>query len=203
MFPKNSPEYELLTTLDTPQKVQTFLDALPFNHEQGGETCMSPLRVLRERKAHCIEGALLASVCFMRMGRKPLIANLKVMESDYDHIVAIFTENGYYGAVSKTNHPVLLYRDPIYRSVRELMMTYYHELFLYTTGEKTLLGYTKPINTRRFGSKWITAEEDLWDIAEIMYDAPILPMVPEKNRRFIRDAQDFERRALDVEQWER
>ncbi len=110
MFPKNSPEYECIKKLNTPEKIQDFLDSLPVNHEEGGETCMSPLRVLRERKAHCIEGALLAGVCLQLHGEKPLIVNLKVETTDYDHIVTIFKRNGYFGALSKTNHVVLRYR---------------------------------------------------------------------------------------------
>lgn len=201
MFPNSSREYKILARLDTPEKVQDFLDAIPFNHERKGETCMSPLRVLRERKAHCMEGAFLAATCFMLARRKPLIVSLKVKEHDVDHIITLFRDNGYYGAVSKTNHPVLLYRDPVYRSLRELVMSYFHEYFLYTTGEKTLVGYTKPINMKRFGMKWLTAENDLWDIAEAIYDTPILPIVPKRNERLVRKAQKFEMRTLNVRQW--
>jgi len=201
MFAKNSKEYELLVSLDTPQKIQTFLESIPFNHEPNGETCMSPLRVLRERKAHCIEGAMLAGVCLKLHGQKPLIVNLKVRDDDVDHIITIFNKNGYYGAISKTNHFVLRYRDPVYRSIRELVMSYYHEYFLIENGEKTLLGYTNPINLNRFGTKWITAEEELWNIAEKIYDTPIISVVPKKNRRRIRNAQPFERKVAGVQEW--
>ncbi len=126
MFQPNSREFKILYRLDTPQKIQAFLDRLPMNHEEKGETCMSPLRVLEERKAHCIEAGFLAGVCLSLHGQKPLIVNLKVEEIDIDHIVTIFKQNGYYGAISKTNHVGLRYRDPIYRSVRELVMTYFH-----------------------------------------------------------------------------
>lgn len=201
MFPKDSKEYLLLSKLNTPEKIQTFLEQIPFNHEKKGETCMSVQRVLRENKAHCLEGAFVACACLMLSGRKPIIVSLKVKYPDDDHIIIIFSQNGYYGALSKTNHPVLRYRDPVYRSIRELVMSYFHEYFLYGSGEKTLLGYTKPINFKRYGTKWITAEEDVWDIGGDIFKAPIMPIVPAKNKRSLRNATPFERKSLDVQEW--
>lgn len=201
MFPKSSQEYKLLSRLKTPQKIQDFLDTLPMNHEEHGETCMSPQRVLRERKAHCIEGALLAGACLLMQGQKPVIVNLKVEMIDYDHIITIFKQNNHFGAISKTNHCVLRYRDPVYRSVRELVMSYFHEYYLTKNGRKTLLGYTKPINLLRFGTRWMTAEDDLWDIAEKIYDMPISNVVPEKNKQAIRTADPFERSVARIAEW--
>ena len=121
---------------------------------------------------------------------------------DIDHVFTLFKRNGYYGAISKTNHLVLRYRDPVYRSVRELVMSYFHEYFLSKNGKKTLIGYTSPINLRRFGTKWITREDDLWDIAEIIFDTPVIPVVPKENKRFVRDAQTFERKGASFTEWE-
>lgn len=201
MFQKASPEYKFLAGLNTPEKIQTYLEDISFNHEENGETCMSPIRVLRERKAHCIEGALLAGVCLNMQGEKPLIVNLKVEKEDHDHIITIFKRNGYYGAISKTNHLVLRYRDPVYRSVRELVMSFFHEYYLIKDGNKTLLGYSNPINLNRFGSKWITKEEDLWDIAEKIYDTPYISVIPKANRSRIRSAQLFERKVAGIPEW--
>jgi len=201
MFQKGSKEYARLKTLNTPAKIQGFLDSLSMNHETDGETCMSPLRVLETGRAHCIEGALLAGVCLMIHGEKPLIMNLKVCEGDYDHIVTLFKRNGYYGALSKTNHAVLRYRDPIYRTPRELALSYFHEYFLVANGKKTLLGYTKPINLRRFGTTWIEEEEDLWDIAEHIYDTPSIPLVPKENQGYIRNVSAFECMVADISEW--
>ena len=201
MFPKDSDEFTLLSRYNTPDKVQTFLDKIPFNHEKDGETCMSPLRVLRENRAHCIEGAFLACAAFILAGRKPLIVSLKVKKPDDDHIIVLFKENGYYGALSKTNHAVLRYRDPVYRSVHELVMSYFHEYFWYKDGKKMLIGYTKPINMNRFGTSWVTADTDLWEIAEIIYDTPIIGVVPKINSKFLRKANIFERQVLDKEEW--
>ena len=201
MFPKDSQEYKFLSRLNTPEKIQTYLEDISFNHEEQGETCMSPRRVLRERKAHCIEGAMLAGICLKIQGEKPLIVNLKVEKKDYDHIITIFKRNGYYGAISKTNHAVLRYRDPVYRSIRELVMSYFHEYYLIKDGNKTLLGYSEPINLNRFGSKWITAEEDLWDIAEKIYDMEYISVVPKENTHLIRSAQPFERDVAGIPEW--
>jgi hypothetical protein len=137
----------------------------------------------------------------MKQGEKPMIVNLKVEKEDDDHIITLFRKNGYYGALSKTNHAVLRYRDPIYRTVRELVMSYVHEYFLVTTGKKTLLGYSKPINMRRFGTKWMTRDDDLWDIAEQIFDMPYLPVVPKNNKQYMRDAQAFERKVAGVPEW--
>ena len=187
-----------LKNLDTPAKVQEYLDSIPFNTEVGGETCMSPMRVLRERKAHCVEGAMLACAAFLIAGRKPLVLNLKVLKSDDDHVIALFKENGYWGAVSKTNHAVLRYRDPIYKSVRELAMSYFHEYFLIADGKKTMLGYSRPINMNRFGTRWIAEKHDLWNIAEYVYDSSYFAVVPEKNRKFLRKATPLERKAASI-----
>lgn len=194
-------EFEVLKTLNDPRSIQTFLDSLSMNHEKEGETCMSPLRVLQTRKAHCIEGALLAAVCLMIHAQKPLILNLKVHTDDVDHIVTLFKRNGYYGAISKTNHGVLRYRDPVYKSVRELVMSYFHEYFLSSNGKKTLLGYTRPTNVRTYGLGWITREDDLWDIAEAIYDMPIIDVVPHKNKKYIREATAFERQVASIPEW--
>jgi len=202
MFHKDSQEFKILSRLNTPQKIQTFLDDMPLNFENDGETCMSPRRVLRERRAHCIEGALLAGVCLMLQGEKPLIVSLKVEKDDVDHIVTIFKRNKHYGAISKTNHFVLRYRDPVYRSVRELAMSYFHEYFLTKNGKKTFIGYTEPINLNRFGTRWITAEDDLWDIAEQIYDAPITQVVSKENRKILRPACAFEQKVASIQEWE-
>jgi hypothetical protein len=195
MFPKNSDEYRFLSKLNTPEKIQSYLEKIPFNHERNGETCMSVRRVLEKGRAHCFEGAFVACACLMLMGEKPLIVSMKARKPDYDHILVIFKRNGFYGAMSKTNHPVLRYRDPVYRSIREL-----HEYYLFKKGNKTLLGYTRPINMKRFGTKWITVEEDLWDIAKTVYFMPIIPVVPQENKRYIRKATTFERNAFDTQQ---
>lgn len=159
---------------------------------------MSPRRVTRERKAHCIEGALLAATALLVHGERPLILNLKVRKDDYDHVVTLYERNGYWGAISKTAHSVLRFRDPVYKTVRELAMSYFHEYFLTSDGEKTMLGYSRAINLSRFGTTWITEERDLWDIAEYIFDAPITKVIPKGNEKYIKTATKLERKAASI-----
>ena len=201
MFKLNKLEIALLSRLNTPDKIQDFLDSIPFNYEKKGETCMSPRRVLQEKKAHCIEGAMFAATALLLQGEKPLVLSLKVTKGDDDHIVALYKKNGYWGAISKTNHSVLRFRDPIYKNIRELALSYFHEYFLVTSGKKTLYGYSKPINLKKFGMKWITSENDLWNIAETIYNMPHIKIIPSGNEKFIRLASNVEKRSANIKEW--
>lgn len=198
MYGLISEEERFLRSLGSPSKIQDYLDSIPFNFEKRGETCMSPRRVLREGKAHCIEGALLAATSLMLQGEAPLLLNLKVDKADDDHVVVLFKRNGYFGAISKTNHSVLRFRDPVYRTIRELAMSYFHEYFLIGDGKKTMRGYSKPINLRRFGTAWITSEDDLWNIAETIYDSKHTLVIPDGNKRYVRNATELERNAANI-----
>ncbi|OGI22157.1 MAG: hypothetical protein A2808_04000 [Candidatus Moranbacteria bacterium RIFCSPHIGHO2_01_FULL_55_24] len=203
MFGFTQSESSALKRLSTPQKIQDFLDQLPLNHEKQGDTYMSPRRVLREEKAHCFEGALLAAAALSLQGRSALIMDLTSARGDDDHVIALFKENGYWGAISKTNHAVLRYRDPIYRTLRELALSYFHEYFLNTDGKKTLKSYSRPLDLLRFGEAWATAEEDLWDIALALDDLPHYALVPEANRRKLRPASWIEREAGEIVEWKK
>ncbi|MEK7157154.1 MAG: hypothetical protein AAB709_01215, partial [Patescibacteria group bacterium] len=189
-------EYATLKKLSTPIKIQDFLDALPMNFEKGGDTHRSPRAVLRAGKAHCIEGALLAAAALWIAGEPPLIMNLsaRMGKGDFDHAIALYKRNGAWGAVSKTNHAVLRFRDPIYRTLRELALSYFHEWFL-PSGEKTLECYSRPLDMRRFGTEWITAEKDLWEVADALSIMPHYDLVPKGNWRYVRKADSMERKA--------
>lgn len=195
-------EYAKLARLDTPHKIQAFLNAIPINHEVGGETVLSVREVLRQRRAHCIEGAMVAACALWVHGEPPLVMHLDCDLSDYPHVVALFRRAGAWGAISKTNGAPLRYRDPIYRTLRELALSYFHEYFMFGTGVKTLREYSRPVNLRRFGTRWVTATEDVWDIAFALAEAPHLPLVPEANIRQLRNAVPFECGALDRIEWD-
>lgn len=201
MFGLKISEEKALRRLENPRKIQDFLDRLPVNFEKNGETHMSPRRVLRERKAHCIEGALVAAAALWLRGRPPLLLDLKTSGEDDEHVVALFKEHGYWGAISKTNHAVVRYRDPIYKTVRELAMSYYHEYFRDRDGRKTLASYSRPFDLRTLGDYWVTAEEDLWELDDYLNAVPHYPCVPKKCRRLIRRATPFERRVLNTREW--
>lgn len=165
MIDFSSKEKILLRKLNTPVKVQDFLNTLKFNFEENGETLRSPLFVLREGKAHCIEGALLGAYILSLHGFTPYLMHLKATKGDYDHVVTPFKVDGFWGALSKTNHAVLRYREPIYKNIRELAMSYFHEYFL-NNGKKTLRQYSKLLDLNTFEKGWEVEEEDLWGIDE-------------------------------------
>lgn len=194
-------ELAVLKALSKPEKIQDYLDSLPINFEKKGETNMSPRRVLREKKAHCMEGAMLAALALMLQGEKPLLLDLKTSAKDDDHVVALYKRNGCWGAISKTNHATLRFRDPIYKSVRELAASYFHEYFLDSTGVKTLRSHSGPFNLARFGTRWITDEEDAWHIAQALDESKHFPLFPKENLRYIREADTMERKAGAITEW--
>lgn len=196
-------ELIILKKLSTPIKIQDYLDSLPINWEKNGETYMSIRRVLREKKMHCLEGAFLAGVALWLNGEKPLLMDLKTNGSDDDHVVTLYKRNGYWGAISKTNHATLRFRDPVYKTLRELTLSYFHEYFDNRTGKKVLLSYSKPINLKRFGTKWITTEENLFYIMEAIDDSPHLKVYPRKNAKFIRRADKMEQKAGALIEWKK
>lgn len=201
MFSLNPSEEKLLSRLSSPPKIQDFLDTLQINFERDGETCMSPRRVLRERKAHCMEGAMLAALALRLHGHRPLIMDLKSRRGDDDHVVALFRSKGYWGALSKTNHAVLRYREPVYRTIRELALSYYHEYFL-DTGVKTLRSYSLPFDLTRFDARhWMTSEKDLFYIPRALDRSRHLLLAPMKTLLHARKADRIERIAGKLIEW--
>jgi len=198
-----SSEYTQLAALTTPVKIQDFLDTFPMNWEKRGDTHMSPRRVLRERKAHCIEGALLAAAALWLAGERPLIMNIspRLGRGDDDHVVALYKRGGYWGAISKTNHASIRFRDPVYRTLRELALSYFHEWFINSTGEKVLECYSKPLDLRRFGTDWLTTEKDVWDIADALSERKHYFLVPKGNWRYVRPADPMELKAGRLIEW--
>lgn len=182
----------MLQKLSSPQKIQDFLDTLPINFELSGETYMSPRRVLREKIAHCFEGALFAAAALAYHGKKPLLLDLKSIDTDQDHVVALFKVAGRWGAISKTNHAILRYRDPIYLSVRELAMSYVNE-YIMDDGRKSMRSYSAPFDLSVYEpSAWITSEEDLVSLVDALNDSKHFPIAPEKTMRRMRRALPFE-----------
>lgn len=191
--------------LNTPAKVQDFLNELPANFESDGETYMSPLRTIREGRAHCMEGAMLAASALRFHGYEPLLMDLRVARPDQDHVVALFRERrtgGAWGAISKTNHAVLRYREPIYRTLRELALSYFHEYFDNATGKKNLREYSLPVNLTRFDAlEWQTTEQDLWDVVEAVDSARHYPLLTKAQVQQLRLAEDIEVAAGKIMEW--
>jgi len=160
-------ELAVFQRLRSPDKIQRFLDDLAYNKEPGGATCRSPRRVLRDRTGHCMEGALFGAAALRMLGHPPLLLDLEA-EHDDDHVLAIFRARDCWGAVAKSNYAGLRYREPVYRTVRELVMSYF-EHYYNLRREKTLRGYSRPVNLTRFDRiDWMTAEEDVWKVPEYL-----------------------------------
>src|ERR1700733_14561331 len=135
--------------LDTPERIQRFLDdEVGYNKEEGGPTCRSPRRVLRDRLAHCMEGALFGAAALRVHGFPPLLLDLEAVRDD-DHVLAIFRQRGHWGALGKSNYSGLLFREPVYRTLRELAMSYFEHYFNLDRA-KTLPKYLRPVNLTRF-----------------------------------------------------
>jgi len=194
MFTKE--ELKILKNVNTPAKIQDFLNNLKINFEENGDTCMSPRRVLKEGKAQCMEGAILAAALLKFNGFKPLIVDLETTKDDYDHAIAVFQKNGFWGALSKTNHAVLRYREPIYRDIRELVMSFFHEYFLDKNGKKTLRRYSMPIDLSMFDHlNWIDNEEDIWFIPEYLAEVEHFDVLNRSQINSLRKADEVEIKA--------
>ena len=175
----NKDEIRLLKSLNNPDNVQAFLDSLEYNPNY---ECRSQRWVMRKRSAHCFEGALFAAAALQFNGHKPLIVDMKAVNDD-DHVIAVFKQNGYWGAVAKSNFTSLRFREPVYKSVRELIMSYF-DFFFNTDGFKSLRSYSRPFDLNIFESRsWQTTDDDLEYIGDKIES---LHHYPVANRAMIR-----------------
>jgi hypothetical protein len=188
------PELAPLRALTTPARIQDFVNGLRSNRELGGETCTSPVVTLRRKRAHCMEGALVAALALWMHGEPPLIMDLRTTNDDVDHLVTLFRIDGRWGGITKTSHAVLRYREPVYRDLRELAMSYFHEYFL-DTGKKTLRQYSAPFDLRKWRGDWIAAEHDLWDLERAIDRSPHRDLLTRSQIARLRIADPIEIRA--------
>jgi len=164
-------EFWLLRGLKTPRGVQRLLDAMPYHL---AETCWSPRRVLRERTGHCLEGAIFAAAALRVLGYPPLLVDLESVPDDTDHVIAVFSERGRWGALAKSNYSGLRYREPVYLTLRELAMSYF-EGYVDLRGRRTLRTFSRPVNLARFDRThpgWMVSERGVWWIPEYLVDIP-------------------------------
>ena len=195
-------EKALLKKLNTPAKVQDFINDLPFNFEINGETLKSPILALRSQRAHCFEGALLGAYILSLHGFTPYILHLQATKHDYDHVIAPFKVRGLWGALSKTNHAVLRYREPVYKNISELAMSYFHEYFL-NNGQKTLRQYSAFLNLNTFGKSWMLQEGDLWHIDKKLDKIKHYDIVPKAYIKKLRKADKVEIKAGKVVEYKK
>jgi len=184
MYSLNREELRLLRKLSTPEKIQKYLDDLPYNKEKEGETCRSPRLVIRHNTAHCFEGALFAAAALRVGGRPPLILDLEAVRDD-DHVIAVYRANGFWGAIGKSNYAGLRFRSPVYRTLRELVLSFF-EHYYNLKGEKTLRAYSRPVNLARFDPvHWMISEEPLWQIPEYLVEIKHTRIFEATNRMYM------------------
>ena len=190
-FGLSAKDVRTLRSLNTPVKIQKFIDALTYQY---ADTAGSPQRVLRERAGHCLEGALLAAAAFRINGRPPLVMDLEGVRDD-DHVVTLYRERGLWGAVAKSNYAGLRFRAPVYRTLRELAMSYF-EHYYNLRGERTLRAYSAAVNLARLDSKnWMTSEEEVWCVPEALIAARHFELFPHK---VARDLPRLDRRSFEA-----
>lgn len=198
----NQSEIKLFKKLDSPKKIQDFLAfKIKHNPARDGAECRSPREVIKFGKAHCMEGALLAAAILEFHGHKPLLLDLRSTSDDLDHVVALFRQFGCWGAISKTNHVVLRYREPIYRSIRELALSYFHEYFL-DSGKKTLREYSVPFDLNRTNHlNWRITEKDLVELPDILDSAKHYKILKSAQIKNLRKADKIEIAAGKLIEW--
>ena len=196
-------EHRTFARLDTPQKIQTFLDRVPANFCLNGDTAMSPRTMLKANLAHCAEGAVFAAAALVYHGKPAWLVDMRARPTDQDHIITLFKVRGLWGAISKTNHAILRWRDPIYRTPRELAMSYAHEYCL-PGGKKSMLEFSRPFSLTRFAPKrWVIAEEELHWLMDKLDEAPHVPVAPPAALRARRRSSPIELKAQEVVEWMR
>lgn len=194
-FSLTPAELRKLRSLKNPYGIQRFLDAMPYHL---ADSAWSPRDVLRENTSHCFEGAILAAAALRVNGYPPLILDLEA-ENDTDHVIAIFRVKGHWGALAKSNYTGCRYREPVYRSLRELALSYF-EGYFNQRRERSLRTFSRPVNLARFDNRdWITTQKPVWFIAEYLlgiYHYPLLsPTMAKKLHRL--DDRSFRAGCLD------
>ncbi len=166
-------EIRQLRGLKTPTGIQRFLDDLPYHL---ADTAWSPRMVLKERTAHCLEGAIFAAAALRVIGYPPLLLDLEA-DQDTDHVIAIFKSHGHWGALAKSNFNGCRYREPVYRTLRELALSYFH-IYFNLRGQRTLRRYSRPVNLARFDRlDWMISEKAIWFIPEYLCDISHSPLL--------------------------
>jgi hypothetical protein len=196
----SAAEFAVLRRLDTPHKIQAFLTALRQNFEPDGDSCRPVRVVLRSRSAHCIEGAMLAAAALWVHGEPPLLLDLRA-QRDVDHVVALYRRNACWGSLAKANGPMLRGRDPVYRTLRELAMSYFHE-YVNKRGHKTLREYSRPYDLRALDpALWVSGERDVWELVERLDMHPHARLLGARQVGTLSRQDTFLRRASSILQY--
>lgn len=195
-------ERSMFKKLNTPKKIQDFIETIPINFEENGDTIFSPTTVLKKNRAHCLEGALLAAAILHYHKNPPIIIDLQPGDfKDDGHAIAVFRQKGKWGAISKTNHSTLRFRDPVYKNHRELVMSYFHEYFL-DDGVKTLRSYTV-FDLRKIKKNWITDTDNLWYVDGALNKQKYINIISKKEARLLRKADKIEIESGKIIHWKK
>ena len=191
---------ERLSKLSTPEEIQDFVNNIPMNFEIGRTTALSVAETLKQHRAHCLEGAMIAACAFHMNGEPPWLMDMGAAEGDVDHVIALFKRGARWGAISKSNGAYLRYRDPIFTNLRELALTYFFE---YTKGrKKTLRTYSVPVDLRKVDPKlWVTNGKFCEEIVEILTEAKHFDLVPRGQAKRLRPIDVIERDALKLDDY--
>jgi hypothetical protein len=173
----SSDELNVFKNLRSPSGIQKFLNKTRYNPDY--ITC-SPRKIIKSRTANCFEGALFAAAALRVLGHRPIIVDL-IAENDDDHVIAVFKQNNCFGAIAKSNTTVLRFREPVYRTIRELVMSYF-DFYFNTLGEKSLRSYSIPVDLSKFDKyNWMTTDEDLEFIGDYLFTIKHYPILTKKN----------------------
>ena len=166
-------ELRKLRSFKTPHGIQRALDDMPYHL---ADSAWSPRKVLRENTSHCYEGALFAAAALRAIGYPPLLLDLEA-ERDTDHVIAVYRIDGHWGALAKSNYTGCRYREPVYRSLRELALSYF-DVYFNQRGERTLRTFSRPVHMRRFDPlHWMTTEKPVWFVAEYLLPISHYPLI--------------------------
>jgi hypothetical protein len=186
-----SAELRKLRSLKDPHGIQRLLNDMPYHL---ADTAWSPRRVLRENTSHCYEGALFAAAALRVNGYPPLIIDLEA-EHDTDHVVAVYRVDGHWGAVAKSNYTGCRYREPVYRSLRELALSYF-EVYFNLRGERTLRTFSRPVDMKRFDDlDWMTTDKPVWFVAEYLCGIHHYPLISRAQAKRLHRLDDRSFRA--------
>lgn len=191
---------ETLSKLSTPEAIQDFVNHIPMNFEIGRGTALSVTETLTQRRAHCLEAAMVAACAFHMNGAPALLMDMGGAEGDVDHVIALFKRGRYWGAISKSNGAYLRYRDPIFKNLRELALSYFFE---YVKGRrKTLRTYSVPVNMSKVDPKlWVTNPKFCYEVVELLTVARHFNLLPRGQEKLLRPIDLIERAAIKLDDY--
>jgi hypothetical protein len=161
-------EWRIIQSLRTPLQVQKFLCSLAYNRELEKPTCLSFRKVARENQAHCLEAAISAAVILEQHNYPPLLISIE-SQDNLDHVLFLFRQNGLYGSIARSRDLGLHGRKPIFRTARDLVMSYFDP---YIDKSGRIKGYAVA-DLRELGNyDWRLSEKNVWKVERYLQEIP-------------------------------